>query len=276
MGNATNTENWAAQERLRAVECAAWWRGWVIRRDLSEVFGISTAQASSDLQKYQELNPGALVYHMSHKRYEGAEAMRCVLHEPRLEDAMALFLQGGAVAAATSWNVAAGGGSPVVDVARVPRRVVKGEVARAVFLAVSGKLNVKVRYFSVNSGTARWREIAPRAFGHDGLRWHVRAWDFDNEKWQDFVLGRMAGAKWPTACEVEPPVDKDWEREIVLSLKINPKLTEMARAAFAMDYGVGKSGVLKVRCREAMRQYVEAMLRVPADGKSLPAHFVRV
>lgn len=276
MGNITNTENWAAQERLRAVECAAWWRGWVIRRDLSEVFGISTAQASSDLQKYQELNPGALVYHMSHKRYEGAEAMRCVLHEPRLEEAMALFLQGGSVAAATSWNVASGGGSPLVDVARVPRRVVKGEVERAVFLAVSGMLKLEVRYFSVNSGTARWREIAPRAFGHDGLRWHARAWDFENERWQDFVLGRMAGVKWPMQCDADLPMDEAWETETTLTLKINPKLDEMQRAGYAMDYGVGRNGVLKVRCREAMRQYVEALLRVRTEEKLTEPHLVKV
>lgn len=56
------------------------------RRDLVAAFGVSLAQASSDLQKYQELNPGALQYHMNRKRYEGAREMRWVLIEAlRLE-----------------------------------------------------------------------------------------------------------------------------------------------------------------------------------------------
>ena len=93
MGNQTNAGLWVAQERLRAIERAAYWRGWVKRKDLAALFGVSLAQASSDLQKYQELNPGALQYNMNAKRYEGAREMVCVLvKEPSLEEAMGAFL----------------------------------------------------------------------------------------------------------------------------------------------------------------------------------------
>ena len=92
MGNWNNEENWASRERLRCIERAMWWRGWVGRRDLVELFGISAAQASGDLQRYQELNPGALSYHTSRKRYEAAEGMVCRLHEPVFEEAVRHFL----------------------------------------------------------------------------------------------------------------------------------------------------------------------------------------
>ena len=85
MGNATNPEQWAAQERLRFIEKSAFWRGTVNRPDLLAVFRISQAQSSADLQKYQELNPDSLVYNLNRKRYDGAESMTCVLHEPRWE-----------------------------------------------------------------------------------------------------------------------------------------------------------------------------------------------
>jgi hypothetical protein len=39
MGNTTNTENWAARERLRSIEVRLWWRGFVGRKELMEVFG---------------------------------------------------------------------------------------------------------------------------------------------------------------------------------------------------------------------------------------------
>jgi hypothetical protein len=92
MGNATNPEQWAAQERLRFIEKCVFWRGTVNRQDLHRIYGVSQAQASADLQKYQELNPGALVYSLNRKRYEGAPTMRCRLHEPSLEEALVLFL----------------------------------------------------------------------------------------------------------------------------------------------------------------------------------------
>ena len=263
-------ENWAARERLRLIESAVWWRGWIGRPDLAAMFGISAAQASSDLQKYQELNPGALVYQMSRKRYEGAEGMRCVLHEPRLEEAMASFLGEGGMTGSLG-GVRSGG---AVEVVRPPRRPVAAEVERRVFLAVCGGLRLEVKYHSVRSGTAAVRMIVPRAFGHDGLRWHVRAWCAKNEGWQDFVLGRISKAAWPEGVKEEPPRDEDWETFETLEYRINPQLSEERRAALAMDYGVGKKGVLKMKCRRAMRQYVEAMLRVPVDAKRLPGHFV--
>jgi len=51
MGNKTNDQNWAATERLRFIEACAWWKGIVQRQDLVGLFGISMAQASSDLQR---------------------------------------------------------------------------------------------------------------------------------------------------------------------------------------------------------------------------------
>lgn len=83
------------RKRLRLIERAAYWRGWMQRQDLSVVFGKGSAQASTDFQKYPELNPGALAYSTSRKRYEGQEAMRQALQQSRLaEDAVHLFLSG--------------------------------------------------------------------------------------------------------------------------------------------------------------------------------------
>lgn len=44
--------------------------GYVGRGDLTATFGISPAQASSDLQAYLAINPAALTYSTSRKRYE--------------------------------------------------------------------------------------------------------------------------------------------------------------------------------------------------------------
>lgn len=273
MGNETRLENWAAQERLRAVERALWWRGWIGRPDLVAVFGISAAQASSDLQKYLEINPGATVYQTSRKRYEATEAMSCVLHTPRLEEGMAAFLQKGGLGLAAGGVVWEG---PQISVVRPPKREVSPEVERRVLLAVVQGKKLRVKYHSVKSGRDDWRFLAPHAFGHDGLRWHVRAWFPEGKDHRDFVLGRMSDAGWPEemAPEEEPPLDEDWESQEEHRYRINDCLSESRQAALRLDYGTGPDGILKITCRRAMRQYVEAMLRVPTDGE-LPAHFRR-
>ena len=49
MGNISNPENWAARERLRFIERAAFWRGWLQREEMARVFGQSVQQCSADL-----------------------------------------------------------------------------------------------------------------------------------------------------------------------------------------------------------------------------------
>lgn len=273
MGNETKIENWAAQERLRAVERALWWRGWIGRPDLVGVFGISAAQASSDLQKYLELNPGAMVYQMSRKRYEGTESMACMLHSPRLEEGMAAFLQQGGLGMISGGAI---GNGPQISMVQPPKRKGLPEVERRVLLAVIQGKKLRVKYHSVRSGRDDWRWLAPHAFGHDGLRWHVRAWYHQGGHHGDFVLGRMSDAGWPEAMESEdlPPPDEDWEAVEEHRYRINDSLSKERQAALQLDYGTGPDGILKITCRRAMAQYEEAMLRVPTAGE-LPAHFMR-
>jgi hypothetical protein len=76
MGNKTNDRNWAATERLRFIEACAWWKGIVNQQDLVGLFGVSMAQASSDLQRYLEMNPAAFVYDSRQKRYEATTGVR--------------------------------------------------------------------------------------------------------------------------------------------------------------------------------------------------------
>ena len=69
MGNASNENLWFPRTRLAFLERRAKKHGTLRRRDLQEFFGVSLAQASADLQRYQELNPGALLYSTKRKEY---------------------------------------------------------------------------------------------------------------------------------------------------------------------------------------------------------------
>ena len=272
MGNTSNKDQWAVRERLLFIERLAWWRGVVNRGDLRELFGISAAQASSDLQAYQELSPEALAYNIRAKRYESRPEMRCVLHEPRLEEAVRLFL-GEAVPLPQAADERRLVGAKV-DRIVLPSRRASFEVERRVFLAVAGGRRLRIKYWSVSSSRGTRREIAPHALAHDGYRWHVRAWCFENEGYRDFVLSRIEEADWPGAAYQPPAVDQEWEREETLTLTANPALDDEQRKSIERDYGM-RGGKLVLHVRAAMKEYLLAHLRIPMldeKGKPRPQH----
>lgn len=275
MGNLTNERNWAARERLRRVELMLWWRGWAGRADLTEGFGISAAQASGDLQRYAELNPGALVYATKRKRYEGTSEMRCILHEPKLEEAVGLFCGGGVPLWEQRPAIDATGDSQQaaadkVDVFRPLVRRASPEVERRVFLAMQQGRRIRVGYASLSKRKPEWREIAPHALGHDGYRWHVRAWCFNHEEFRDFAPSRMNGADWPAGEFTPPVIDVDWETIETVVLVPHSGLSPEQRRAIEVDYGM-IHGKISIPIRRAMREYILAHCRVAtSNSQQLP------
>ena len=266
MGNTSNRDQWAVRERQLFIERLAWWKGVVNRGDVRDVFRISAAQASADLQGYQEGNPTALAYNVRAKRYESGENMVCVMHEPRLEEAVSLFL-----GVATPLLGMAGRPqiAPTVDYIRPLTREADAEVQRRVFLAIDQGRMLRVKYWSVNSARGAQREIAPHALGHDGYRWHLRAWCFENGDFRDFVLSRIEAAEWPGELFKTPVVDEEWERMETVILQPHSGLNEEQRKGIIRDYGM-KGGELKVKVRAAMKEYFLAQWKVP--GPERPAH----
>lgn len=260
MGNRT-TEQWAGRERLSFIERNAWWLGAVNRGDLKKVFGISTAQASADIQGYLELNPGALAYNLSTKRYESQPEMRCALQTPQLEDAVRTYL-GGSAPPAVGSNVERGAKA---DVCAPPLRNAPESVERRVFMAVRNNLRISVKYWSVSGNRVTQREIAPHALAHDGLRWHVRAWCFVNSDFRDFVLGRIESAEWPGSVYKPEASDQDWHRFVTIRLRPHSALSDEQRLAIERDYRM-TGGFLVMEVRAAMKSYCLAMLRVPVSG----------
>lgn len=270
---------WSAMERLRFIERRAFWCGKVTRQDLAETYGLSLAQATADLQKYQEMNAGALVYNLRKKRYEGAKRMKPLLHEPRLEEAVAQFLPGTAEkvlpllgASATALETEE---NALADRVVMPVRRASLDVERRVFLALREGWRVRVKYYSVNSSTHEWRWLSPGAFAHDGSRWHVRAWCEKNNEWRDFNVPRISEAEWPVEREAEPPRDEAWHRWVTLRLRPHRALEKEAQAAVEYDYGM-TDGVLELRVREALADYTRDQMGVPLRDGKIPSLLLEV
>jgi hypothetical protein len=272
MANKTNEENWAARERLRVLEMLLWWRGWVGRSDLLERFGISAAQASSDFQKYLEMNGREVFYQTSRKRYEAAENFVCRLHEPSLEEAVRVLLSGD-VKPPTPGGPAEGMPDRLAILA-LPKREADPGIARRVFVALLAGHRLRVFYHSLNSNAAAWRYLNPAALAWDGRRWHVRAWCENHRAWRDFVLGRIGKAEWPEPAAEDLPPDEDWLAWETVRLRLNPALGVEARAALKMDYGL-ESDLMEVRVRRALKGYLLAEMFIDGEGHgTLPNHFV--
>lgn len=272
MANKTNEENWAARERLRLLELLLWWRGWVGRSDLLERFGISAAQASSDFQKYLDLNGREISYQTSRKRYEATANFSCRLHEPSLEEAVRVLLAGELHAAAPAGR--AGGMSDKVAVLSLPKREAVPAIVRRVFVALLAGQRLRVFYHSLSSNAATSRYLRPAALAWDGRRWNVRAWCENRQAWRDFVLGRISKADWPESAAESLPPDDEWLTWETVQLRLNPELGEEAKAALKMDYGLD-SEVMEVRVRRALRGYLLAEMFIDGEGHgTLPNHFV--
>lgn len=65
---------WFATHRQAWIKEALASAGHIRREDIKRQFGVSVAQASLDLRRFQEENPGLLSYNKTAKRYERVAA----------------------------------------------------------------------------------------------------------------------------------------------------------------------------------------------------------
>lgn len=241
--------SWSERERLRFIERMLYWRGTINRKDLIEAFGISPPQATNDLVHYTTRNSGACFYNVRSKRYEAAEDMEPILVEPDFGIDLAKL------------GVAVWPEEAVAFVAEpeLPLRKADRAVMRALVRAAHLRQSLEVRYWSVHSGRAEWRRVSPRAFAHDGLRWHVRAYCVVNSDFRDFVPGRITRIRNPQECPEANRVDEDWAMWVTLLIRPNPQLSQSRRKALEMDYGM-RGGELRLRVRKALVLYTARRL----------------
>jgi hypothetical protein len=237
------------------IERLAYWRGWVRRTDLCLRFKISIPQASADLAAYMRLNPSALHYDHSSKRYIASKEMICKLRAPAFEDALSFISNSGPSSHAEE------------HVARIdlPSRHIPVDAARNLIRAISGKLSLEIYYFSIHSTTERWRRITPHALAHDGYRWHTRAWCHEDQVYKDFVLGRIGKTRALSDAGSPAKPDVEWTTWVTIRFRPHHKLDAVQRKAIEHDYAM-KDGCAVLRVRKAMLDYTLAYLRLLPDS----------
>ena len=236
------------RERLAFLELRAFFTGELRRGDIESRFGVKPAAASRDLSSYRELAPSNLDYDAPARCYRPSSIFKPVF-EFSTERVLAWLLQGFGDGLDLKLRQAA----PCEG----PGMLVKPDldVLATITRALVAKKALRVTYLSLTSGSKR-RELVPVALADNGLRWHVRAFDRDRNRFGDFVLTRIAKAQ-----EIEGEVldseqigaDEQWARMVELELVPHPGV-EWPKAVEA-DYGM-TDGVLRIKSRAALAGYV--------------------
>lgn len=236
------------RERLAFLELRAFFTGELRRADLEVRFGIKSAAASRDLSFYREIAPENIDYDAAARCYRPSAAFAPVFgFQP--ERVLSWLLEGFGDGLELGLKQAAPCEGPGHLVK--PDMEVLGTVTRS----LCAKRALRVSYLSLASGPTR-REIVPVALADNGLRWHIRAYDRERNRFSDFVLTRISKASEIEATVAEHETlqaDEQWARIVDLELAPHPDIAWPK--AVEADYGM-QDGVLKIKARAALTGYV--------------------
>ena len=225
-------------------------------------FGVSTQQASLDLNAYIEQAKRNLVYDKSLRTYLRGKHFKPKYLKPDAEEYFGQLraVDQGIVSAEQSWISF----FPSFGATPTPARGVSPETLRDVLAAIREPAALQVTYQSMSrpEPTARW--IEPHALAFDGFRWHARAFCQNDHVFKDFLLSRIVevGDQGPVISE--PSADEAWQAEVVLEIGPHPELSDNQRRAIEMDYGM-EGGKAEISVRRALLFY--ALKRLGLDTK---------
>jgi hypothetical protein len=255
---------WGQERRLAFIDFRLQFERKLNRSDLSSFFGISVPQASQDLARYHSVAPENLRYDASAKVYVPGEHFDPKYGTedagPYLKDIQALAT--GVIRRDTSFI----GWTPPVGVVPTLKRPLTSDLLATVLSAMRERRSLKINYQSMSRELPTTRDISPHALGHDGFRWHIRAFCHRREGFADFVFGRVLETAPSDLAAVDPTRDTEWHTEVSLDLAPNPDLSAAQQAAIALDYGMDH-GHVRVETRHALLFYLLKRLGLNKQGE---------
>jgi hypothetical protein len=266
---ASSKTRWGQERRLHFIDFRLQWEGRINRGDLTQFFGISVPQASTDIAKYSDVAAHNIDYNASSKYYYALPGFRRVYPTSGAGQYLAqlLALDRGVLRPEESFL----GKVPPMGSAPIPTRTVDEATLKRLVRAITESRSVEIDYYSITSVEATSRRISPHAFGHDGLRWHVRAYCHLREDFRDFVIGRILESNESDEPGMDARADTAWHNEVTLVLAPHPDLKPDQRRGIEFDYGMD-GGCVTMKCRQAMLYYVLRRLDLEDDGKPRPSH----
>ena len=259
----TPSPRWSIERRLDFIASRLAWEGRINRLDLVVRFGVSPNQATADLKRFDELHPGALRYDTRAKTYRSGpglaspdpSAAQGLLRELRLMAEGVLASDDGVLAL-----------PPPAELAEPPLRPVPPAILAVVIAAIREARALSALYQSFSAPEPRRRHLEPHALVFDGFRWHARARDTEENRFRDFVLGRLSEPTLEGPALTTAEADHDWRARVELEIAPHPGLAPHQKSAIAADYGM-EDERLTLKPRLAVAYYVKRRLGLTEGHK---------
>lgn len=247
---------WSVERRLEFIEHRLIWDGRINRFDLVNQFGISPNQATADLKRFETLYPGALLYDTRARTYRSGPGLR----RPDDKDVQRLLRELRLIAEGV---ILPGDGTlpepPPLALADTPPRMIPAANLATVITAIRDHSRIDAIYQSFSTPRPRHRRLEPHALVFDGFRWHARARDVEENRFKDFVLGRLTQVSLGEPSSSGLIEDEEWNTTVELVITPHPGLSPSQHAVIAADYGM-KRGRLVLPVRQAVAYYVKRRL----------------
>lgn len=242
----------STRNRLHYLEFKLFWEGRVNRGDLTDKFKISIPQASGDISRYQEFAPQNIMYNASLKYYFPTESFS------------PLFIK---INSNEYFSEAVTSDDNIFGFVPTPTRIIDEDNLKRIVQAIRFKHKLAIDYRSFKNPQAdniRW--VSPHAFGFDGFRWHVRAYCHKDNKFKDYVLGRIAKIVDSSECKIDYKSDSKWFEYVDVIIGPNPELSDDQKILLEMDYGMVNHQI-SIKCRKAMLLYFLKKLGIDTEAK---------
>lgn len=207
------------KERLAFLELKLYFSGELRRSDIEGRFGVKPAAASRDLALYRE---------WAAQNIEYDQLARC--YRPT-RDFVPLFpFQPDRV---LSWLSQGFGDGLELKLKTLVPYEGPGQLFRpdltilsALTRALCAQQALTIDYLSLSSGF-KTRDIVPVALADNGLRWHLRAYDREHQRFGDFVITRITRVESLPDAPAEHEgllADEQWLRMVDMELVPHPGL----------------------------------------------------
>ncbi len=261
---------WGAGRRMEFIEFKLYWEGWINRGDLTRTFNISHPQASADLSRYLEKAPGNMDYDRSAKHYFATPRFKPAFIEPNAEQHLMQLRLTLSPVAYSCFMPFGGEPGPNADIVSLPVRSIEPDILRRILGAIKSSKAMHIAYQSMNRPESTLRWITPHALGFDGFRWHVRAYCHDDNRFKDFLLGRVISVQEDKPASLDSAMDLEWHHHVFLKIGPHPGLSDAQKEIIAHDYGM-KDRLAMIRVRLALHFYLVWNLRLEEGDVDRPA-----
>ena len=243
---------WEIEKRLEFIEFRLFWEGRINRHDVRTVFNVSNPQVSTDFAKYQEIAPGNMLYDKRKKLYYASPAFKPAFVKPSSDQYLLSYMS--ILNKTIPQEKSFIGFMPPVGNVPTPGRKIDPNILRRVIIAINNKQALEIEYNSMSESGRAKRWISPHALGSDNFRWHCRAFCHLDNKFKDFVLGRILEISNEKNSDAKPEEDNDWNTFIHVKIGPSPELSERKRKIIEHEYGM-INGEINIDVRRSMLLY---------------------